>query len=121
MYMEGQVWKVDANSGQVVGKAEVANADNSAWGSDGRLWVATHNGGISQMMVCIEDPQAPCSASFEIVGLDADTLEARPLFSHSGPPMGVATIAVQQAGRVYMGSFVGDRMISVPESEFGVE
>jgi len=28
--------------------------------------------------------------------------------------MGAATVAVAQGGRVYMGSFAGDRMISVP-------
>ncbi len=32
--------------------------------------------------------------------------------------MGAATVAVAQADRVYVGSFVGDRMLSVPLSEF---
>ena len=42
-------------------------------------------------------------------------MEHELLFSHSGAPMGAATVAVPQGGRVYMGSFVGDRMISVPD------
>ena len=45
-------------------------------------------------------------------------MESESVFSHRGAPMGAATVAVPQAGRVYMGSFVGDRLISVPD--FGV-
>ena len=41
-------------------------------------------------------------------------METEVLFAHSGAPMGAVTIAVPQGDRVYMGSFVGDRMISVP-------
>jgi hypothetical protein len=115
MYLEGQVWKVDASSGETIAVAEVANADNSAWGSDGRLWIATHNGGIGEMLSCIENPEKPCAGSFEIVAMDPETMATEVVFSHRGAPMGVATVAVPQAGRVYMGSFVGDRLISVPD------
>jgi hypothetical protein len=37
------------------------------------------------------------------------------IFEHRGPPMGAATVAVPQGGRIYMGSFVGDRLISIPD------
>jgi hypothetical protein len=118
MYMEREVWKVDVDSGEVVGRGDVASADNSAWGSDGRLWIATHGGGLGEIVSCFEDQAAPCGAEFTIMALDPQTMAAEAAFTHRGPPMGAATIAVPQAGRVYMGSFAGDRMISVPLSAF---
>ena len=115
MYMEKQVWKIDADSGEVLGRVAIPYADNSAWGSDGRLWVASHVGGLAEVGACIEEQSKPCAAEFQIVALDPDTLETEVVFTHSGPPMGAATVAVPQGGRVYMGSFVGERMISVPD------
>jgi DNA-binding beta-propeller fold protein YncE len=115
MYMEKQVWKIDADSGGIVGTAAIPYADNSAWGSDGRLWVASHSGGLVEVGACIGKQSEPCASEFQIVALDPDTLDTEVVFTHRGPPMGAATVAVPQGGRVYMGSFVGERMISVPD------
>ena len=115
MYFEEEVWKVDAVTGEKVAVAAVAHADNSAWGSDGRLWVATHNGGIMEIVSCLGNQSKPCGASFEIIAVDPETMATEVMFAHRGAPMGAVTIAVPQGGRVYMGSFVGDRFISVPD------
>ncbi|MEM1112670.1 MAG: hypothetical protein AAGI11_12240 [Pseudomonadota bacterium] len=115
MYMTGEVWKVKADTGEVVSRAAIASADNSAWGSDGRLWIATHPDKFANIVACFENQDQVCGAAFEIVALDTETMTAERVFAHRGPPMGAATVAVPQAGRVYMGSFTGDRMISVPD------
>jgi hypothetical protein len=115
MYVEGEVWKVDAQSGIIAGRAHIASVDNSAWGSDGRLWLVRHAASLSQIIACFDEQDKPCPAPFEVIALDPDTMEHERLFSHSGAPMGAATIAVPQNGRVYLGSFVGDRLISVPD------
>ena len=115
MYFTQELWKVDVDSGELVATAPVANADNSAWGSDGRLWVMTHNDTIANMLACFEQQDAACAAGFEIIAVDAETMATEMVFAHRGPPMGAATVAVPQAGRVYMGSFVGDRLISVAD------
>ncbi len=115
MYIEGEVWKVDAISGRIVGRAPIPSVDNSAWGSDGRLWLVRHSATLSQIIACFEEQGTPCPAPFEVIALDPDTMEYELLFSHSGAPMGAATVAVPQNGRVYLGSFVGDRLISVPD------
>lgn len=114
MYSEKQVWKVDAETGEKLASADIANADNSAWGTDGKLWIATHNGTMGEMFSCLKQQTKPCAAPFEIIALDPDTMETSVVFAHRGAPMGAATIAVPQGDRVYIGSFVGDRMISVP-------
>lgn len=115
MYIEGEVWKVDAMSGRIAGRAPIASVDNSAWGSDGRLWLVRHAASLTQIVACFEDQGTPCPAPFEVIALDPATMEHELLFSHSGAPMGAATVAVPQNGRVYLGSFVGDRLISVPD------
>lgn len=115
MYFTGEVWKVDVNTAEVVATAPVASGDNSAWGSDGRLWVVTHTDSIPNLLSCFERQAEPCGAGFEVVAIDPDTMAHEAVFSHRGAPMGAATVAVPQNGRVYMGSFVGDRLISVPD------
>ena len=114
MYLEKEIWKIDLNSGETVAVGQVASADNSAWGTDGRLWIATHSGGLGEILSCFKSQVSPCAAAFEIVAMDPESMETEVLFAHSGAPMGAVTIAVPQGDRVYMGSFVGDRMISVP-------
>ncbi len=115
MYFTGELWKVDADTGEVVATAPVPSGDNSAWGSDGRLWVTTHKDSIPNLLSCFQTQAEPCGAGFEIIAVNPETMNFEPVFSHRGAPMGAATVAVPQAGRVYMGSFVGDRLISVPD------
>lgn len=116
MYMTGEVWKVAIDSGEVVDRAPVANGDNSAWGSDGRLWVATHTDRPINVLPCFQKPDQACGLAFEIVAINPDNMrEHEVVYSGRGAPMGAVTIAVPQAGRVYMGSFAGDRMISVSD------
>ena len=74
-----------------------------------------HSATLPQIIACFEEQGTPCPAPFEVIALDPDTMEYELLFSHSGAPMGAATVAVPQNGRVYLGSFVGDRLISVPD------
>jgi hypothetical protein len=114
MYIENEIWKIDVDTGEKVAVGKVTFADNSAWGTDGRLWLASHTGNPLEMLSCLKNHTETCSASFEIIAMDPETMQTELLFSHSGPPMGAATIAVPQGDRVYLGSFAGDRMISVP-------
>lgn len=115
MYMEKEVWKVNAETGEKVAVATLTHgADNSAWGTDGRLWVVIHTDGIPEMLSCFETQDEPCAASFEVVAIDPESMETEVVFAHAGAPMGAATVAVPQGDRVYLGSFVGDRLISVP-------
>jgi sugar lactone lactonase YvrE len=115
MYFTGEVWKVDVNTGDVVATAPVAHGDNSAWGSDGRLWVVTHQDSLPNLLSCFEEQSTPCGARFEVFALDPGTMAAESVFVHQGAPMGAATVAVPQGGRIYFGSFVGDRLMSMPD------
>ena len=116
MYFNREVWKVNASTGEVVAVAVVgAGGDNSAWGSDGRLWVVTHPESITNLLACFRDQSTPCGARFEIFAIDPQSMAFESIFVHRGAPMGAATVAVPQGGRVWVGSFVGDRLISIPD------
>ena len=116
MYMTGEVWKVAIDGGEIVDRAVVAHADNSAWGSDGRLWVATHTDSASNIIPCFQEPFKACGLAFEIVAINPRNMQDREVvYAGKGAPMGAVTVAVPQGGRVYMGSFAGDRMISVTD------
>lgn len=117
-YMDKEVHKYDLQTEQRVAKADVAHADNSSWGPDGQLWLASHHMEIPVYLACTEDHSLTCGMAFDIVALDPDTMATRVIFRHQGPPMGAATVATAHRGKVYLGSFLGDRLLVVPLDEF---
>ncbi len=109
-YLGSEVRKVDVGSGEIVARAEAANPDNSSWADDGRLLVASHTDSIGEFFACAELSAGACGFAFEILALDAESLEGFAWLSHRGAPMGAATVAVELGGDVYLGSFAGDRI-----------
>jgi hypothetical protein len=117
-YMDKEVHKYDLSTEEVVGKAPVPNVDNSAWGPNGQLWLASQSSDMSDYLACTKDHTVTCGMAFEIVALDPESMQSRVIFRHEGPPMGSATVATPHRDKVYIGSFLGDRLLVVPLSEF---
>ena len=123
MYFAGEVRKLGLASGKVVAAYQGGNPDNSTWGSDGRLLVATHTAGLSDLSACMGLTSGSCGFAFRVVSLDPDTLASRTLLEHEGAPMGAVTVALEGVktdleidgdGRLYLGTFAGDRIASMP-------
>ena len=57
-----------------------------------------------------------CGAKFYVAELDPVTLETKVLLEHEGPPMGLATVAIQVGKYLYVGSAAGDRILRVPRA-----
>ncbi len=117
-YMDKIVQKYDLETRTVVGSAPVPNADNCSWGPGGKLWLASQATDIASYLACTRDETQTCGMHFDIVALDPQTMKARVIFSHQGPPMGAATVATAHRDKVYIGSYLGDRLLVVPLSEF---
>ena len=117
-YIDKEIHKYDLSARKTVAIGQVANVDNSAWGPTGELWLASHLMDLPVYQACTKDHSVTCGMAFEIVALDPETMESRVVFHHQGPPMGAATVAVPHRGKVYLGSFLGDRLLVVPVSEF---
>jgi hypothetical protein len=117
-YMDDKVIKYDLSAEEVVGVGRVASGDNSAWGPDGKLWVASQRGSPQVYFTCMREPKATCGMTFESVAVDPQTMQSQVVFSHQGPPMGAATVAVPLGDKVYLGSYLGDRLLVVPRHLF---
>ena len=116
-YLAGEVRKIAYPGGALVGKAAIKGPDNSQWDAEGRLLVASHTGAIREMASCFEIREGACAAPFEIVAIDPLSMSTEVIFRHRGAPMGAATVAQQVGERLYLGSFVGDRIMHVPLSD----
>ncbi len=112
VYLAGQVRRVPRDGNGEVKTAEVPAPDNITWSRDGsRLLVASHTGGMRELLGCGEIETGSCPAAFEIVAIDPETMETEILMHHAGPPMGAATVALDLGdGSLLLGTFAGDRI-----------
>jgi len=113
-YMPGEVRKIAFPGGELEGKANVRNPDNSQWDAEGRLLVASHVGGLLDVGSCFGIREGACGAAFAIVAVDPLTMRSETILEHRGPPMGAATVAQQVGDQLYLGSFAGDRIVRAP-------
>ena len=113
-YLGGEVRKIALADGSLQGSAAIVAPDNSQWDAAGRLLVASHTASMLEMRDCFGIRTGACSAEFAIVELDPETMKTRTLLQHSGAPMGAATVAQQAGDALYLGSFVGDRILRAP-------
>ena len=110
------VRKVRLQDGEAVAEAPIEAPDNLTWSADGRLLVASQLGSLPEFLACwdIADDDTACGYPFAIIALDPDSLAMETVFAHRGPPMGAGTSALLVNGVLYVGSYVGDRLIKVP-------
>jgi hypothetical protein len=111
IYFANKTIRIDRASGEVEGSFSVQQPDNITVDESGALWVASHkHNPITQ--TCTEP--GVCLLPFEVIKANPDTLETEVVLSHSGAPMGYATVALKVADKIYMGSAHGDRIASYP-------
>lgn len=108
----GEVRKIDLLTGTVVGTASVPHPDNASWAEDGRLLVTGAAPGANSAS-CFATPELPCLNAFHVYAIDPVSMNAERIFTHSGPPFGGGTIAVQYGTDLFIGSFAGDRVMAV--------
>ena len=109
-YFENKIIKVDTQSGARVAEASIPGPDNVTWSDNGRLLVASHRAGTFDLLKCLRIERGNCGFRFNIVEVDPDSLQTRVLLDQEGPPMGAATVALPFRGRLYLGTFAGDRI-----------
>lgn len=100
---------------ELLGEVAVSRPDNLSWTGEGHLLVASHHASLWQLMGSLrQDHRVPSLLPYSIVEIDPQTLATRELFHHEGEPMGAGTVAVQRDDALYIGSYVGDRIVRVP-------
>lgn len=106
--------KLDRRSGKLLAEVAIPHPDNSQWDGHGKLLVASHSFSLGDFLVCPDIEQGACPAAFEIIEVDPQTLQQRSVVALSGPPMGAGTVAQRVGDELYIGSFIGDRILQLP-------
>ena len=114
MYTGGGIRKVELATGKVAGRAYMRRPDNSSWLPDGRLLVASHVGNPITSQECSDHTIRYCGLAFKLIAVDPKTMKQEVIFENEGAPMGSATVGVLLGTTLYMGSFIGDRILTAP-------
>ncbi len=86
--------------------------DNLSWASDGRLLVAGQRASVLDVPACAALEEGTCALASVVVAVDPATLEVFPLVDEDPPTaLGAASIAVELDGSLWIGAFVGDRIV----------
>jgi hypothetical protein len=120
-YLANRMRKIDLVTGERLGEVAVEKPDNASWAPDGRLLIASHHAGLIALVRSVRQPRAQVSLlPFSVVAVDPETLAKETVFEHEGAPMGAGTVAVPAAGSLWVGSYVGDRVLRVPLAATGL-
>jgi len=86
--------------------------DNLSWASDGRLLVAGQRATTLDLPRCASVEQGACPLASVVVGIDPRTLAVTKLVDDDpAATIGAASIAVEQGGALWIGTFAGDRLV----------
>lgn len=112
-YIEQELRQYAIPGGKVLSRIAIPNIDNSAWLPDGRLLVASHLSPLT-MGRCFGLLNGSCGAGYALIAVDTDSETSEVLFrTEQGGPFGPATVAVPYRGKLYAGSFSGDRLAEI--------
>ena len=118
MYLGNRVQHFSWPGLELLGEVSVKHPDNSSWASDGSLLVASQHANILDLAGSLGQPHdQPSFLPYSIVRIDPVAMEVSELFFHEGPPMGAGTVAVELGSDLWVGSYVGDRVVRVPLQE----
>lgn len=111
-YMGGETTKYDRVAGETVAAVEIRQPDNVTIDGEGHLWVPGHH----QSMTSLDcgNGDGPCLWQYSVMRIDPSTMKGEVVIEHEGPPMGFATVALVAGDTLYLGSALGDRIVSMP-------
>lgn len=91
--------------------AAIRAPDNIRASPGGMYLIASH---LESVTRCKTQHRGACPSEFAVVALDPESMTTRTIFRHWGPPMGAASVAIYSKDHLWMGSFIGDRLMRVP-------
>jgi hypothetical protein len=113
-YFDNELRKYDLATGEMLGAVSLEKPDNLGWNPRGELYVASQHASLFALLKSLDAKTSnPSLLPFSIYKIDPDTLQKELVVERDGKPMGAGTVAVEVDGYLYIGSYVGDRMIKV--------
>ena len=114
-YFDNELRKYDMASGKLLGSVSIDKPDNLSWNPRGKLYVASQHATFLELLSSLDKKTpGPSLLPFSVFEVDPALMEKRLVLHRDGKPMGAGTVAVELDGYLYIGSYVGDRMIKVP-------
>jgi len=108
---------IDADGGNRAVSAELGfSPDNLTWTADGKLLVAGQIASPTEATACFDiPPHTTCGLGSGVARVDPQTLEVETVLRHQ-PAMvaGGASVALEHSGRIWIGTFGGDRLAWMP-------
>jgi sugar lactone lactonase YvrE len=113
------VRQYDLESGKEIGSVKVDFLpDNLTWTKEGRLLVAGVKGARGD---CPEGSGRRCIDGFGVAEIDPAGMQARTIFdsaifdsSSAGPLISGVSVALEVDDSIYLGAFLGDRLVRIP-------
>ncbi len=116
--LASEVRRIDRRTGALEARAEVAHPDNLTWTRGGELRVASLSAPLREIFACSGLERGSCPARFAIVALDPATMQTRTVYEGGpGTPSGAGTVGLEVDGALLIGTFSGDRIVRVAQSE----
>ena len=112
-YTASKVTHIERNSGELLDEWSVSYPDNSAWGSDGKLYVSSALGFITDALECPPRDGFSCMLPFVIEAIDPNDGTKALVYRHEDGLIPVATVALELNGTLYLGSYSSDRISRV--------
>lgn len=109
-----QVFKYDLSDNKQVGSVQVEFLpDNLTWTKEGKLLAAGVKGARGN---CPESSNRPCIQEFGVAEIDPATMKVRAIFDSSthDPLIGGVSVAFKVGNSIYLGAFMGDRLVKIP-------
>ncbi|MFO0689161.1 MAG: hypothetical protein U0900_10650 [Myxococcota bacterium] len=86
--------------------------DNLAWSADGRLLVAGQRAGVLDVPGCAAIEEGTCALPSVVVAIDPTAFKVYPILDEDpAVVLGAASIAVELDGKLWIGSFAGNRLV----------
>lgn len=109
-----QVLKYDMRDYKQIGSVKVDFLpDNLTWTKEGKLLAAGVKGARGD---CPEGSGRPCIQGFGVAEIDPANMQSRPIFDSSEhePLIGGVSVALRVRNSIYLGAFLGDRLVKIP-------
>jgi hypothetical protein len=113
-YFDNELRKYDLATGEMLATVSLEKPDNLSWNPRGKLYVASQHASLFKLFKSLSTTTAaPSLLPFSIYEVDPQTMQKKLVLERDGKPMGAGTVAVEVDGYLYIGSYLGDRMIKV--------
>ena len=109
-WFSGKTTKFNLATSAIEFEHVAGKADNLT-NINGDIWVASHDITIDQLGECPPE-LAQCLLPFTIYNLSGDDLTVQAAYSFDSESFGAATVAIPHKGKVWLGTFHGDRIAS---------